>query len=180
MEANTRKPIINQKRTLLQQLRSARSAQLQWRTYALALAQGASVGQAAAQAQARSRFNCWYWSASKQLASLKTFESISVTHKSMLQIDHHISSLIRSDPAPSSFMKWFRSPKSYKYNQTVIVNRLVPKLIENSNRLLKDIEALEKEITRMSEKQLKSLPRTAITKTTSKFRLIRNLQSCFY
>lgn len=161
---------------ILDQLRAARSIQLQWRTYTQALTQGLSPQQAGI--QARSRFNCWYWSTSKHLSSLKTFEDIAKVHKSMLQIDHHINSLILNDPTPTNFMKWFRSPKSYQNNQATKARNLLPKFVKDSNQLLVKIKALENEINRMSEKELMALPHTAVVMKSSKFRLIRNVDSC--
>jgi len=178
MDVSTHKPRKTHKRMILDQLRAARSVQLQWRTYTQALTQGASPQRAGI--QARSRFNCWYWSASKHLASLKSFEAISEAHKSMLQIDHHINKLILSDPVPPNFMKWFRSPKSYKNTQTTKAKELLPRLIANSNQLLANIEALEKEVKSMSEKELMTLPRLPVVMKSSKFRLIRNLNSCVF
>lgn len=178
MEVSTHKPKNARKRAILDQLRAARSIQLQWRTYTQALTQGAPYQRTGI--QARSRFNCWYWNASKHLASLKSFEAISEAHRSMLQIDHHINKLILSDPVPPNFMKWFRSPKSYKNNQTARAKHLLPKLVESSNRLLANIEALEKEVKSMDEKELMALPRLPVPMKPSKFRLIRNLNSCVY
>ena len=178
MDESTHKSRKTHKRKILDQLRSARSVQLQWRTHTQALTQGASRQKAGV--QARSRFNCWYWSASKHLASLKTFEAVSEAHKTMLQIDHHINNLILSDPMPSNFMKWFRSPKSYKNDQAAKAHSLLPKLVENSNLLLANIEALEKEVEELSEKEIKALPRMPVVLKSSKFRLIRNVNTCLY
>jgi len=178
MDASTQKQPESYKREILDQLRAARSVQLQWRTYTLALTQGTSCQQTGV--EARSRFNRWYWNASKHLASLKSFEDISDAHKSMLQVDHHINNLILGDSVPPNFMKWFRSPKSYKINQATKAKDLLPTLLANSNRLLKNIKALENEVNGMSEKELMALPRTPIVKKSSKFRLIRNQNSGVY
>ena len=178
MDVNTHKPQKTRKRMILDQLRAARSVQLQWRTHTQALTQGASRQQVGI--QARSRFNCWYWSASKHLASLKSFGALTEAHKSMLQIDHHINNLILSDPVPPNFMKWFRSPNSYKNNQTSRAKDLLPKLLANSNQLLANIEALEKEVKDLSEKELMALPRIPVVMKSSKFRLIKNVNTCVY
>jgi hypothetical protein len=152
MDASTHNWAITNKRAILDQLRAARSVQLQWRTYTQALASGTAKHQAGV--QARSKFNCWYWSASRQLSALKSFEAISATHKSMLQVDHQILNLLSIEGPPTNFMKWFRSPKGNKVHQAAKAKHLVPNLVKKSSELLANMEALEKEIKGMSENEL--------------------------
>lgn len=146
------------KKEVLSQLRLAKSAHIQWRSYAQALVAGIPVEQDHVPVvHTNCKFGKWYYGPGQQLASLGSFSAIDTPHEMLHQIYMKIFKLLFGEDDRSTFKKLFGSKSKTKQQNSEKAEALMQKLIAVSGTLLEAINLLEREIMEMPEEELSKL-----------------------
>lgn len=146
------------KKDTLTQLRSAKSAHIQWRSYAQALIAGLPVEQSHLPVMhTNCKFGKWYYGSRQQLSTLSSYAAIDTPHAELHQIYLKIFSILFGKDDRSTFQKIFGSSAKIQREQQQQVEALMKKLVSASETLLEAINLLESEILGMSEEELSNL-----------------------
>ncbi|HHJ21183.1 MAG TPA: hypothetical protein ENJ84_15365 [Gammaproteobacteria bacterium] len=145
------------KRKVLTELRSARSAQIQWRSYTQALTNSPDPENTRNSAiQAYMRFSQWYDKSGKTLSELPAFDQLNRSHKVFEYLNNQMFELLLShthQPAKN----WFQQLVHEVNPKQKALSRLMPMVIKASNDLLSSVEKLEREIKAMPEQQFNGM-----------------------
>ena len=153
------------KRRILEQLRAAKSAQIQWRAYTQALVSGQEEDMARTMAiQARTKFGRWYYGSGQKLNIFGAFDKVSRHHKIMQEVNARIFDLLYPEEElfgagqeNSGFLSWFRNPGRDMEKRRAELEQLLPQLVEASSELMRSIDELEAEVQEMPERDLTAL-----------------------
>jgi hypothetical protein len=146
------------KTNLLEQLRAAKSAHIQWRARAQALVSGLPLeGNAVPVLHTDCKFGKWYYGAGQVLSQLPAFHEIDQTHEQLHLVYMQIFKLIFGNDDRSALSRLFGSKKKHETAKLESAKKLLPSLVAISKDLLTLIESLEKEVRNMSEEELLSV-----------------------
>ncbi len=146
------------KKTAITELRRAKSAHIQWRSYAQALIAGIPVEKDHVPVIHTScNFGKWYYGTGQGLSSLASYKGIEAPHEILHKIYINIFQLLFGDDNRSTMEKLFGSKTKLKEENQAKAEELMKKLVSVSATLLESIELLEAEIMSMSEDELASL-----------------------
>lgn len=139
------------KKALLGQLRTARSAQIQWRAFAQGLQDTPNLGYARESViNARARFDTWYFSHGRALAKLHSFQSVSAKVKQLHELTDKLTDMFERETEAAHFLSWFKSPPK---SQRQLLNTL-EELQRESVVLSTELEKLEQEVKGMSNSEV--------------------------
>jgi predicted phosphoadenosine phosphosulfate sulfurtransferase len=143
------------KKEILSQLRLAKSAHIQWRSYAQALVAGIPVEQDHVPViHTTCKFGQWYYGTGQQLSSLSSYRAIETPHEMLHQIYMQIFKLLFGEDDRSAFQKLFGSNAKIKKEHQNDAEGLMKNLLSVSGTLLEAINLLENEIKDLSEEEL--------------------------
>lgn len=142
------------KREIIQQLRAAKAAHIQWRAYAQALVGGFSVDQSHVPViHTNCKFGQWYYGPGQMLSSLSTYGSIDGPHAMLHQVYMEIYKLKFSEVKGGLF----KSKAKIMAQNNKRAEELLQNLIAVSETLLESINMVESEVMAMSEEDLSQL-----------------------
>lgn len=145
------------KRKILTELRSARSAQIQWRSYTQALANSPNPEDTRNSAiQAYMRFSRWYDKSGKVLSGLPSFDKLNRSHKIFKYLNDQMFELLLSHTQQPD-KNWFQLLLHDNNPTQKALSKLMPKVIEASNELLSNVEQLEDEVKAMSDRKFSGM-----------------------
>jgi hypothetical protein len=143
------------KKEIISQLRSAKSAHIQWRAFAQALVSGIPVEKDHVPVIHTScKFGKWYYGPGQQLSSLSSYAAIETPHEMLHQVYMKIFKLLFGKDERSGFEKLFGSDAKLKQEHQEDADLLMQKLLSISETLLEAITLLEDEIKDMSDEEL--------------------------
>jgi hypothetical protein len=146
------------KKEILSHLRGAKSAHIQWRSYAQALIAGIPVDQDHVPViHTNCKFGRWYYGLGQQLSSLSSYGAIDTPHEMLHQIYMKIFKLLFSADDRTSFQKLFGSNGKIKQQHQEEAESLMQKLLSVSGTLLEALNLLESEIKDMSDEELSNI-----------------------
>ena len=142
----------------MSQLRSAKSAHIQWRSYAQALVAGIPVEQDHVPViHTTCKFGKWYYGEGQKLSSLSSYGAIETPHETLHQIYMKIFKLLFGEDNRSTLQKMFGSSAKIKQGNQAEAESFMKQLLSVSGTLLEAINLLEKEIKDMTDEELSSL-----------------------
>ena len=149
---------MNKKETL-NHLRMAKSAHIQWRSYAQAMIAGIEIEKDHVPViHTDCKFGKWYYGSGQHLSSLPSYKAIETPHEMLHQIYMKIYQLLFSDKDERSALgKLFGSKAKVQRQKQEDAEVLMKKLLPISETLLEAIGMLEKEILDTSEEELSKL-----------------------
>jgi len=143
------------RKDILGQLRLAKSAHIQWRSYAQAITAGISVENDHVPVLHTScKFGKWYYGQGQQLATLSSYGAIDTPHEVLHQIYGEIYELLFGEAHQSKIRKLLGLKTKVTRKKKERVNELMQNLIGVSGTLLEAINVLEKEIQDISDEEL--------------------------
>jgi len=146
------------KKEILLQLRRAKSAHIQWRSYAQALIAGIPVEQDHVPIiHTNCKFGKWYYGSGQQLSSLSSYEAIGTPHEMLHQVYMKIFKLLFAKDDRSTLKKLFGSNAKLKQEHQEEAESLMKKLLSISGTLLEAINLLEGEIKDMPDEELSKI-----------------------
>ena len=146
------------KKEVVDKLRMARSAHVQWRARAQALVAGIPLEKEQVPvAYTDCKFGKWYYGSGQDLSSLDAFKAIEEPHQQLHLIYMKIFAFLFGEDNRSFLSKMFGSTKRYKQENLEQAKELLPHLIGVSETLLEAIDLLEKDLQRMSDADMKAL-----------------------
>ncbi len=146
------------KKEVLSQLRLAKSAHIQWRSYAQALIVGIPVQQDHVPViHTDCKFGKWYYGPGQELSSLSSYGAIDTPHEMLHQIYMKIFKLLFGADDRSTFKKLFGSKAKTKQKNQEEAEALMQKMLSVSGTLLEAINLLEREIMDLSEEELSDI-----------------------
>ncbi|EXJ16796.1 CZB domain-containing protein [Imhoffiella purpurea] len=146
------------KKEILTQLRAAKTAHIQWRSYAQALTSGLPVDQDHVPViHTACKFGKWYYGPGQQLSSLETYEAIEVPHETLHRIYMKIFKILFTEEDRGLLHKLFGSKGRLDKRQQAEVDGLMQNLLSVSRTLLEAIALLEQEVLQMSDEELEAL-----------------------
>ncbi len=146
------------KKQVITQLRLAKSAHIQWRSYAQAIIAGIPVeNDHVPVIHTSCKFGKWYYGSGQRLASLSTYAGIEVPHEMLHQIYMKIFKLLFGEDDRSTFSKIFSSSTKLKQSQQLEAEDLMKKLLAVSGTLLESIVLLEDEVKDLTDAEIEAL-----------------------
>lgn len=146
------------KKDIISQLRAAKSAHIQWRSYAQALVAGIPVEQDHVPViHTTCKFGKWYYGPGQQLSSLSSYGAIETPHEMLHQIYMKIFKLLFGEDDRSALQKIFGSNAKVKKEHYNEAEDLMINLLSVSGTLLEAINILETEVKDMSEEELSNI-----------------------
>lgn len=146
------------KKDIILQLRQAKSAHIQWRSYAQALIAGLDVGtEHVPVIHTDCKFGKWYYGPGQRLSGLGSFSGIDTPHEMLHQLYMRIFKLLFSTDDRSMMAKLFGSKAKLKQQHLEEAEVLMNKLMAVSETLLEAIKLLEEEVNSMSEEELEAM-----------------------
>ena len=139
------------KKEIIQQLRAAKAAHIQWRAYAQAIVGGFSVDQNHVPViHTNCRFGQWYYGKGQMLSNLAAYSAIDGPHAMLHQIYMEIYKLKFSKAKRS----WFKSKAKVEAETQAKADELMKNLVTVSETLLESISMVEQEVIAMSDEEL--------------------------
>ena len=146
------------KKEVLSQLRQAKSAHIQWRSYAQALIVGIPVEQDHVPViHTECKFGKWYYGPGQELSSLSSYAAIDMPHEMLHQIYMKIFKLLFGADDRSTFKKLFGFKAKTKQKNQQAAEALMQKMLAVSGTLLEAINLLEREVMDMTEEELSDI-----------------------
>lgn len=146
------------KKEILNQLRAAKTAHLQWRAYAQAMVSGLPVEQDQVPiVHTKCKFGQWYYGPGQSLSSLPSYEAIEVPHEILHQVYMKLFKLLFVEDDRSLFGKLFRSRGKFDKKRQEEADALMQNLLSVSRTLLEAIAMLEQDIQGTPEEELAAL-----------------------
>lgn len=146
------------KKEILTQLRAAKTAHIQWRSYAQALISGLPVDQDHVPViHTTCKFGKWYYGPGQQLASLSAYEAIETPHEMLHQIYMRIFKILFTEEDRSILQKLFGSKGKLDKKKQEEAESLMQNLLSVSRTLLEAINLLEQEVMNLTEEELAEL-----------------------
>lgn len=142
------------RKEILGQLRLAKSAHIQWRSYAQAITAGIAVENDHVPVLHTScKFGKWYYGDGQRLSALSSYSGIDTPHEVLHQIYGEIYSLLfTKNRSALRRMLGLKAKVSRKKKERV--DELMQNLLGVSGTLLEAINVLEKEIQDISDEEL--------------------------
>lgn len=135
------------KEEVLQKLRMAKSAHIQWRARAQALVAGIGVDEdKIPMIHTDCKFGQWYYGDGQDLASLPSFKAIEEPHEILHSVYMKIFKVLHGDDERSGWKKLFGKQSDFKDTQLKQAKEYLNELVEISKTLLLAIEVLEQDI----------------------------------
>ena len=139
------------KQEVLQQLRVAKSAHIQWRARAQALVAGIEVEKDKLPIiHTDCKFGQWYYGNGQDLASLPSFKAVETPHEILHSIYMKLFKVLHGEDDRSGWKKLFGKQSSFEDTQIDRAKEYLKELVEISKTLLTAIELLENDIKVMS------------------------------
>jgi len=149
------------KKEVLQRLRAAKSAHLQWRARAQALVSGIEVdSDKIPMIHTDCKFGQWYYGDAQNMVSLSSFQAIEEPHKSLHTIYMSLFNVLHGEDKRSGWQKLFGKKSSFEAKQLERANVYLNELIETSKILLAAIDLFENEVKAMSDETVKAFHHT--------------------
>lgn len=146
------------KREIIQQLRAAKAAHIQWRAYAQAIVGGFSVDQNHVPViHTNCKFGQWYYGKGQMLSSLSVYGSIDGPHATLHQVYMEIFKLMYGETKVGWLKSLFVSKQKRKEENKKKAEELMQNLISISESLLESITMLEQEVMSMSDEEIQGL-----------------------
>lgn len=146
------------KREAIEQLRAAKSAHIQWRSYAQALVAGIPLDESKVPvAHTDCRFGKWYYGSGQHLARLPAFDAIGGPHETLHQIYMRIFTCLFGEDHRSTLRKLFGSSRKHRAEKIAEAEVLLKQLVGVSETLLEALRLLEDEIRGMSDEEVATL-----------------------
>lgn len=146
------------KKEILTQLRAAKTAHIQWRSYAQALISGLPVEQDHVPVvHTTCKFGKWYYGPGQALSSLSGYEAIETPHEILHQLYMKIFKILFAEDDRSLLSKVFGSKSKLNKKKQEEAEALMQNLLSVSRTLLESIALLEQEIQNMPEEELAAL-----------------------
>lgn len=143
---------------LLEQLRAAKSAHIQWRASAQAMVNGLPIDETSVPVlHTDCNFGRWYYGAGQVLDNVPAFRAIDEEHEQLHMVYMKIFQTLYGDDHRSALSRFFGSNKHHEAAKLEKAKALLPELVEISKRLLSQIDLLEQDVRSMSEEDLGSL-----------------------
>lgn len=144
--------------TLLQQLRAAKSAHIQWRARAQALVSGLALDETSVPVlHTDCKFGKWYYGQGQTLNHIPAYRAIDEIHERLHLTYMTIFKTLFGDDDRSKLSKLFGSSKKHDEAKLKKAASLLPELVEISKEMLFTIETLENQVRTMSDEELLSL-----------------------
>ena len=135
------------KQEVLQQLRTAKSAHIQWRARAQALVAGIAVDEdKVPMIHTDCKFGQWYYGDGQDMASLSSFQAVETPHEVLHAIYMKIFKVLHGGDDRSAWQKLFGKKSNFEDIQLEQANKYLKELVDVSNTLLTAIELLENDI----------------------------------
>jgi hypothetical protein len=160
IQGTTYRVVVNPmtKKEILMQLRAAKTAHIQWRSYAQALMAGLPVDQDHVPVVSTTcKFGKWYYGAGQSLSSLSAYEAIELPHDALHQIYMRIFKILFSEQDRSLFQKLFGTKGQLDKKRQVEAEALMQHLLSVSRTLLDAIALLEQEVMNLSDEEIEAL-----------------------
>jgi hypothetical protein len=146
------------KKEILTQLRAAKTAHIQWRSYAQALISGLPVDQDHVPViHTTCKFGKWYYGPGQSLSSLSAYEAIESPHEVLHQLYMKIFKILFSEDDRSVLHKLFGSKGKLDKKRQAEAEAMMQNLLSVSRTLLEAIALLEQEVMNMSDEELEAL-----------------------
>ncbi len=146
------------RKEILAQLRVAKSAHIQWRSYAQAITAGIPVeNDHVPVLHTNCKFGKWYYGQGQQLASLSSYGGIDTPHEVLHQIYKEIYNILFGENNQSKLSKFFGLKRKVSRKEKARVDELMQNLLGVSGTLLEAINVLEKEIQDVSDAELQQI-----------------------
>ena len=146
------------KTILLQQLRTAKSAHIQWRARAQALVNGLALDENAVPVlHTDCKFGKWYYGPGQVLNHIPAFHEIDEIHEKLHLTYMEIFKCLFGNDDRSKLSKMFGSTKNHEGAKLKKAGSLLPVLVDISKDLLSTIEILERQILTMPDEELQKL-----------------------
>ena len=146
------------KRQMIDHVRAARSAHIQWRARAQAMVSGLPLNESQVPvAYTDCKFGKWYYGEGQSLSQLESFKGIEEPHEQLHLVYMKIFHLLYGESEQSLFARLFGSAKKHAADALVQAERILPQLVAISETLLVAIDVLERDIREMSEEEFADL-----------------------
>lgn len=146
------------KKDIVDQLRKAKSAHIQWRSYAQALIAGIEVKQDHVPViHTDCRFGTWYYGEGQSLASLSGYAAIEAPHEMLHKIYMDIFKLIFDNTEVGLLGKMFGKQSRIEQRNQEEAEVLLEKMLAVSTTLLEEINLLEKDVLDMPDEEIAAL-----------------------
>jgi len=135
------------KEEVLQQLRAAKSAHIQWRARAQALVAGIEMEKDKIPIiHTDCKFGQWYYGVGQKMAALPSFKAVETPHEILHDIYMKIFKVLHGEDERSGWQKLFGKQSSFEDAQLVKAKEYLKELVEISKTLLTAIDLLENDI----------------------------------
>ena len=133
---------------IVEEIRMAKSAHLQWRAYAQGLVAGVPIDEAKLPIKhTECKFGRWYHGPGQKLSHLPSFLGINVPHEMLHNVYQQLhDQLLEDDTDISGLAELFSDKQRKRKQQHEKIEALLNKLIAVSQTLLEAITILEKDI----------------------------------
>lgn len=146
------------KKDIIQQLRAAKAAHIQWRAYAQAIVGGFSVDQNHVPViHTNCKFGQWYYGKGQMLSSLSTYAAIDGPHAMLHQVYMEIFKLMFGETKTSFLGGLFTSKEKLRQKNQKQAEELMQNLISVSETLLEAINMLEQEVMNLTDDEVAQL-----------------------
>ena len=146
------------KATLMQQLRAAKSAHIQWRARAQALVSGLALDESSVPVlHTDCKFGKWYYGHGQVLSHIPAYREIDEIHERLHLTYMEIFKTLFGDDDRSKLSKLFGSSKKHDQSKLKKASSILPELVDISKEMLFTIDTLENQIRKMSEEEVLSL-----------------------
>lgn len=146
------------KTILLQQLRTAKSAHIQWRARAQAMVNGLALDENAVPVlHTDCKFGKWYYGPGQMLNHLPAYHEIDEIHEKLHLTYMEIFKCLFGDDDRSKLSKVFGSTRKHETAKLKKAETLLPVLVDISKDLLATIEMLESQVRALPEEELQKL-----------------------
>lgn len=146
------------KKDIVEQLRKAKSAHIQWRSYAQALIAGIEVKHDHVPViHTDCKFGKWYYGKGQRLASLPAYAAIETPHEMLHQIYMRIFKLLFDQEEVGLLSKILGQKSRMEQRNREEAEQLMEKMIAVSGTLLEAIEMLEKDMIEMNDEDIAQL-----------------------
>jgi hypothetical protein len=146
------------KKEIMNTLRGAKAAHMQWRARAQALVAGIPVNKDHVPVMYTDcKFGQWYYGEGQLLARFAAFKAMEEPHEQLHLVYMEIFKHLFGDDERSGWAKLFGSRKRHRDQQLAAAAVLLPTLVGISQTLLDTIALLEHEIESASDEELSEL-----------------------
>lgn len=146
------------KTKLLEHLRAAKTAHIQWRARAQAMINGLELEESSVPVlHTDCKFGKWYYGEGQKLSHLPAFLAIDEEHERLHLVYMQIFKTLFGEDDRSALSRLFGSKKRHEAAKLEQAKQLFPKLVDISKTLLELIDAVEHDVRNLSEEELSEL-----------------------